>query len=95
MAVMLYIRYPLSLRNVEDLLFERGVDIYYETVRFWWNRFGPLFVAMIINDPRNEGGCATAGLTAVVVFSHPHAGMMTIEVLDGWPQTAPDSGLCH
>jgi putative transposase len=43
MAVMLYIRYPLSLRNVEDLLHERGVDISHETVRFWWNRFGPLF----------------------------------------------------
>ena len=35
MAVMLYIRFPLSLRNVEDLLFERGVDICHETVRFW------------------------------------------------------------
>jgi len=32
-AVMLYILYPLSLRNVEDLLFERGIDICHETVR--------------------------------------------------------------
>jgi putative transposase len=31
------------LRNVEDLLFERGIDITHETVRYWWNRFGPLF----------------------------------------------------
>jgi len=46
-AVMLYIRYPLSLRNVEDLLFERGIDVCYETVRFWWNRFGPIFAAEI------------------------------------------------
>lgn len=46
-AVMLYIRYPLSLRNVEDLLFERGIDICHETVRFWWNRFGPMFAADI------------------------------------------------
>ena len=30
---MMYIRYPLSLRQVEDLLFERGIDICYETVR--------------------------------------------------------------
>ena len=43
LAVMMYIRYPLSLRQVEDLLFERGIDISYETVRFWWNRFGPMF----------------------------------------------------
>ena len=39
LAVMMYIRYPLSLRQVEDLLFERGIDICHETVRFWWNRF--------------------------------------------------------
>jgi putative transposase len=44
---MMYIRFPLSLRNVEDLLFERGIDICHETVRFWWNRFGPMFAADI------------------------------------------------
>ena len=44
---MMYVRYPLSLRNVEDLLHERGIEISHETVRFWWNRFGPLFAAEI------------------------------------------------
>lgn len=44
---MLYVRFPLSLRNVEDLLHERGVDISHETVRFWWHRFGPMFAAEI------------------------------------------------
>ena len=38
LVVMMYVRYPLSLRNVEDLLAERGIDISHETVRFWWNR---------------------------------------------------------
>ena len=47
LTVMMYIRYPLSLRQVEDLLFERGIDICNETVRFWWNRFGPMFAAEI------------------------------------------------
>ena len=47
LVVMMYVRYPLSLRNVEDLLAERGVDVSYETVRFWWNRFGPMFAAEI------------------------------------------------
>ena len=47
LAVMMYIRYPLSLRQVEDILFERGIDICHETVRFWWNRFGPMFAAEI------------------------------------------------
>ncbi len=44
---MLYIRFPLSLRNVEDLLHERGIDVSHETVRYWWNRFGPIFAAEI------------------------------------------------
>ncbi len=47
LAVMMYIRFPLSLRQVEDLLHERGIDICYETVRAWWNRFGPMFAAEI------------------------------------------------
>ena len=47
LVVMIYVRYPLSLRNVEDLLAERGIDISHETVRFLWNRFGPIFAAEI------------------------------------------------
>ena len=47
LVVMMYVKYPLSLRNVEDLLFERGIDICHETVRFWWNRFGPIFASEI------------------------------------------------
>jgi len=43
LTVMMYVRFPLSLRQVEDLLHERGIDISYETVRAWWNRFGPMF----------------------------------------------------
>ena len=44
---MLYVRFPLSLRNVQSLLHERGIEISYETVRFWWSRFGPVFAAEI------------------------------------------------
>ena len=47
LAVMLYVRFPLSLRNVENLLHERVVDISHETVRYWWHRFGPMFAAEI------------------------------------------------
>ena len=47
LTVMMYIRYPLSLRQFEDLLFDRGIDICHETVRFRWNRFGPMFAAEI------------------------------------------------
>jgi putative transposase len=45
LAVLVCIRYPLSMRQVEDLLHERGIDICHETVRFWWNRFGLIFAA--------------------------------------------------
>ena len=47
LAVMMYVRFPLSLRQVEDLLHERGIDVSYEAVRYWWNRFGPIFAAKI------------------------------------------------
>jgi putative transposase len=47
LAVMMYVRFPLSLRNVEGLLHERDINISHEAVRFWWNRFGPLFAAEI------------------------------------------------
>ena len=47
LVVMMCVKYPLSLRNVEDLLFERGIDICHETVRMWWNRFGPMFAGDI------------------------------------------------
>ena len=57
LAVMYYIRYPLSLRQVEDILHERGIDICHETVRYWWNKFGTLFAkdlkAKSLNRPSN------------------------------------------
>ncbi len=44
---MMYVRFLLSLRNFEDLLFERRIGVCHETVRLCWNRFGPLFAADI------------------------------------------------
>ena len=51
---MMYVRFPLSLRNVEDLLHERGVDVSHETIRFWWNRFGPMFASEIARKRREQ-----------------------------------------
>ena len=45
--VMLFVQFPLSLRNGEDLLHERGVEISHETVRFWQHRFGPMFASEV------------------------------------------------
>jgi putative transposase len=47
LAVMFYVRYPLSYRQVEDILHERGIDICHETVRFWVGRFGLKFAGEI------------------------------------------------
>jgi putative transposase len=47
LVVLMYVRFPLSLRNVEDLLFERDIDLSHETIRFWWNRFGPMFASEV------------------------------------------------
>jgi len=69
LAVMLYIRFPLSLRNVEDLLHERGIEVSHETVRFWWNRFGPMLAAEIWNIAFWGCGQAIGGGTLVEVVA--------------------------
>ena len=47
MVAMLHVRYPLPLRKVEVVLFERGIDVCHELVRLRWNRFGPIFATDI------------------------------------------------
>ena len=53
LAVMYYVRYPLSFRQVEDILHGRGIDICHETVRYWVERFGSKFAREI---RRNRAG---------------------------------------
>jgi putative transposase len=42
-AVWLYFRFPLSFRDVEDMLTERGIDVSYESVRRWSVKFGQAY----------------------------------------------------
>ena len=49
-AVWAYHRFALSLRDVEDLLAERGVTVSYETIRIWVARFGPQIAAKVRRD---------------------------------------------
>jgi putative transposase len=44
-TIWLYLRFTMSLRDVEDLLTERGITVFYETIRHWVNHFGPLIAA--------------------------------------------------
>jgi hypothetical protein len=47
LMILMYVGFPLSLRKLEDLLFERGIDVCHETIRMLWNRFGPMLAADI------------------------------------------------
>ncbi|SIT08055.1 hypothetical protein SAMN05421759_11454 [Roseivivax lentus] len=47
LAVMTYVRLPLSLGNVEGLLHQCGANLSHEIVSVWWHRFGPSFSAKI------------------------------------------------
>lgn len=42
-AVWLYFRFTFSLRDVEELLAARGIEVSYETIRCWTRKFGPQF----------------------------------------------------
>ena len=55
-AVWLYFRFTMSLRDVEDLLAERGIDVTYETVRCWSDKFGPA-IASNIRRRRHRADC--------------------------------------
>jgi putative transposase len=47
MRFLLYFRFPLSLRLVEEMLFERGILVSYETVRRWALKFGQDYVRLL------------------------------------------------
>ncbi|MBB4956165.1 putative transposase [Agrobacterium vitis] len=52
-AVWLYLRFNLSLREVEEMLLKRGIDVSYETVRRWTAKFGP----QIARNLRRQQAC--------------------------------------
>ena len=72
LAVMLYVRFTLSLRNVEDLLHERGIDVSHETIRYWWNRFGtPFTLPSTITSIRND-------IITVEAILRPYAPLLSL-----------------
>lgn len=60
-VVLMYVRFPLYLRNVEDLRFERGINIRHETVRIWWNRSASLFAGDILRQRVSRMRASTSG----------------------------------
>jgi len=68
-AVRGYFHFQLSLRDIEALLFERGVIVTYETNRCWCDKFGARFAHQAKAARRKPGGCAAVrgGANAVSV----------------------------
>jgi putative transposase len=50
-CVWLYHRFPLSFREVEELMLVRGVIVTYETIRQWCAKFGPVYAACAAANP--------------------------------------------
>ncbi len=78
--VMMYVRFPLSLRNVENLLFERWIDISHETVGFWWSPFGNRCWDEVchgaggfrLTESRLHPTDSTPGKDALILFRQQH-----------------------
>ena len=90
LVVTLYVRFPLSLRNVEDLLSERGIEVCHETVRHWWNRFGPIFAAILSLLARGDpaGGDAVRQVSVVLA---QHRGRHALDAAERIGQLIADA----
>jgi putative transposase len=53
--VWLYVRFTLSLRDVEELLAQRGINVSYETIRRWWLKFGPEYARRLRRQRPTQG----------------------------------------
>ena len=60
-AVWLYFRFTLSIRDVEELLAQRGIEASREAVRCWVNKIGSLIrpTFVVADRPRRAGGIST------------------------------------
>ncbi len=67
--VVMYVRFPLSLRNVEDLLFRARHHICHETVRLWWKQVWPLWLPVQAVDSLDPLG----GADHALLIDHIHA----------------------
>ena len=54
-AVWVYFRFNLSIRDVEDLLAQRGLIVSYEAIRLWVNKFGPKYAKKLKRKHGNFG----------------------------------------
>ena len=67
-AVWLYYRFNMSHRDIEDLLAERGIEVSYESIRLWCNKFGPHYARRL--KRRHQGYGDTFYIDEVFVKIH-------------------------
>ena len=71
-AVWLYARFPLSLRMVEEMLLERGIDVSHETIRRWGVKFGPALARGLRRRAPQPGDVWHPGEVRVVIRGRVH-----------------------
>src|ERR1700692_1233814 len=71
-AVRWYFRFQLSLRDIEELLFERGVTVTYETIRCWCDKFGKGFAHRVKAARRKPGSTWHLDEMFVTLRGEPH-----------------------
>jgi len=79
----MYVRFSLSLRNIDDFLLERGIDLCQETLCFWRNRFGLMWAGRIRRQREAASSVICAGNPAR--FARRSKGRC---ILRGAPSTA-------
>lgn len=67
-TVWLYHRFNLSHRDIEDLMSQRGIEVSYESIRLWCNKFGPQFARRLRR--KNQGYGDTFYIDEVFVKIH-------------------------
>jgi transposase InsO family protein len=75
-AVWLYLRFTLSLRDVEELLAQRGIEVSYETIRCWTRKFGR----------------SMPGISGAAAANRPGATSLDVFYLTASPQLLSDNG---
>jgi transposase-like protein len=80
LAVLWYLRYRLSYRDVEELLVERGIEVNHVTIHRWVQRFIPLLIDVFISQRRDIAGAGTFFSRALLDHGEPD------EVITVWPR---------
>jgi putative transposase len=84
-VVWLYARFNLSLREVEELMLERGVDVSYETIQRWVTKFGPLISRTLRRrQPRPGGVWHLDEVVVKIAVDHSGSGARSISTGSFW-----------